>query len=190
MSQSSFGSKAILQGGSLFRRQTILNLTASGTGNIALTGNALNNSITGNVGKNTINGGAGADKVNGGFGNDILYGGSGKDSFLFTTKLGTSATDRKVNFDTIKDFSVTDDSLWLDNAIFKKLGSGPAAKPKQLSKSYFASDKAKDGNDYVIYNKKTGVLSYDADGSGKGQAIEFAQLKKGLALKYTDFFVI
>src|SRR4029079_7610892 len=57
-----------------------LNLTATGSANVKLTGNALDNSITGNVGKNTINGGAGSDKVNGGFGNDNLIGGSGKDA--------------------------------------------------------------------------------------------------------------
>ncbi|MBM6583503.1 cadherin-like domain-containing protein [Microvirga sp. BT689] len=167
-----------------------LNLVATGSGNIALTGNALNNSITGNVGKNTIDAGAGNDKVNGGLGNDNLTGGSGKDAFVFTTKLGTSTTDRKVNFDTVKDFSVKDDSIYLDNAIFKKLGSGTPAKPKLLSSKFFSLDKAKDKDDYVIYNKKTGVVSYDADGSGKGEAIEFAQLKKGLAMTYKDLFVI
>jgi VCBS repeat-containing protein len=169
-----------------------LTITASGSANIALTGNALDNSITGNVGKNTINGGAGSDKVNGGLGNDNLTGGSGKDAFVFTTKLGTSTTDRKVNFDTLKDFSAKDDSIYLYNAIFKKLGKkGSEANPAKLDKKFFTvGDKAKDKDDYVIYNKKTGVLSYDADGSGKGQAIEFAQLKKGLALKYNDFFVI
>jgi Ca2+-binding RTX toxin-like protein len=167
-----------------------LSVTALGSANVTLTGNALDNSIIGNEGKNTLNGLAGNDKVNGGYGNDTFYGGSGKDTFLFTTKLGTAKTDRAVNFDKIADFSVKDDSIWLENAIFKKLGSGSAAQPKQVSKSYFAFDKAMDGNDYIIYNKKTGVLSYDADGSGKGQAVEFAQLKKGLAPTHKDFFVI
>ncbi|MDF2974138.1 MAG: hypothetical protein K0R61_4588, partial [Microvirga sp.] len=32
--------------------------------------------------------------------------------------------------------------------------------------------------------------SYDADGSGKGQAVEFALLKNKATLKYDDFFVI
>ena len=39
-------------------------------------------------------------------------------------------------------------------------------------------------------DKKTGVPSNDVDRSGKGQAVEFAQPKKGLALTYKDFFVI
>jgi Ca2+-binding RTX toxin-like protein len=175
---------------SLTLPEGVLIVVATGSGNVKLIGNALDNSITGNKGKNTINGGGGNDKVNGGLGNDNLTGSTGKDAFLFTTKLGTSKTDRKVNFDKVADFLVKDDSLWLDNAIFKKLGSGSPTKPKLLNKKFFSLDKAKDKDDYVIYDKKTGVLSYDADGSGKGQAIEFAQLKKDLALTYKDFFVI
>ncbi|WP_262030216.1 calcium-binding protein [Microvirga sp. Mcv34] len=177
----------------------VKNVVAQGSGNVTLIGNALDNQMTGNKGRNVLEGKSGKDKLNGGNGddkldgsidNDILVGGSGKDAFKFTTKLGTSKTDRTFNFDTISDFSVKDDSIWLDNAIFKKLGSGSLKKPKQLDKSFFVTDKAKEKNDYLAYNKKTGVLSYDADGSGKGQAIEFAQLKKGLSLTYKDFFVI
>ena len=70
-----------------------------------------------------------------------------------------------MNLDTIGDFSVKDDSLRLDNAVFKKLG-----KVGKLNKSYFTTgDKAKDKNDYIVYDKKTGILSYDADGSGRRQ---------------------
>ena len=36
--------------------------------------------------------------------------------------------------------------------------------------------KAKDGNDYILYNKNTGVLSYDVDGSGSTAAVAFAVL--------------
>ncbi|MBM6580378.1 hypothetical protein ILT44_09325 [Microvirga sp. BT689] len=156
-----------------------------------VTGTATSDVISGGAGKDVFNGGLGNDKLAGGLGNDTLTGGKGKDAFVFDSKLGTSSTDRKVNFDTIKDFSVKDDSIYLDNAIFTKLGSGTPTNPKQLSKSFFTiGDKAKDKNDYVIYNDKTGVLSYDADGSGKGKAIEIAQLSKKLAMTYKDFFVI
>ena len=64
-------------------------------------------------------GGAGDDKLWGGYGNDTLWGGAGKDVFVFDGKLGTSKTDKKVNYDTIKDYSVKDDSIWLDNDLFK-----------------------------------------------------------------------
>lgn len=59
-----------------------------------------------------------------------------------------------------------------------------------MNKSFFAIDKATDKNDYLLYSKKTGVLSYDADGSGSKAAVEFAQLKKGLAMTYKDIFIV
>ena len=169
-----------------------LTIDLTDVANETVTGTSGTDVLVGGTGKDVFNGGLGDDKISGGLGNDVLTGGKGKDVFVFDSKLGTSTTDRKVNFDTIKDFSVKDDSLYLDNAIFKKLGSGTEAKPKQLSKSFFTiGDKAKDKNDYIIYNDKTGVLSYDADGSGKGKAVEFAQLSKKLTtLSHKDFFVI
>ena len=98
----------------------------------------------------------------------------------------------KTNKDNIIDFKVKDDSFWLDNAVFTKLGKkGTEAKPAQLSKSFFTvGDKAKDKNDYVIYDKAMGVLLYDADGSGRGKAVEFASVSKKLAISYKDFFVM
>lgn len=141
--------------------------------------------ITGGKGKDVLKGGSGKDKLNGGLGLDTLAGGKGQDAFVFSTKPG------KTNRDKVTDFTVNDDSLWLDNAVFRKLGTGSDPQPSKLTKAFFTiGDKAKDKNDYVVYNKKTGVLSYDADGSGKAKAVEFAQLKKGLFLKYDDFFVI
>jgi hypothetical protein len=154
--------------------------------------------LTGTKGKDLLRGGAGSDVIKGEYGNDTLLGDGGQDFFVFKTKLGTSKTDRKVNFDTIKDFKVVDDSIWLDDKIFKnaalkKLGKGASeANPKQVTSKFFKiSDKAKDKDDYIIYNKKTGVLSYDADGSGsKYKAVEFANIGKNLALTSKDFFII
>lgn len=86
--------------------------------------------------------------------------------------------------------SLADDSIYLDNAIFKKLGMGALSNPVMLDRKFFGLDKAKDRDDFIVYNRKTGALSYNADGSGNGQAIEFAQLKKGLILTHKDLFVI
>jgi hypothetical protein len=59
-----------------------------------------------------------------------------------------------------------------------------------VNKDFFTlGSTAKDKNDYIIYNKTTGVRSYDADGAGTGHVAVFAQLKKSLALTYGDFFV-
>ncbi|WP_230532607.1 hypothetical protein [Microvirga roseola] len=105
---------------------------------------------------------------------------------MFDTKASRS------NKDKILDFKVKDDSIWLDNKYFKKLGKkGSEAKPAKLNKKFFTvGDKAKDKNDYLIYDKKKGVLYYDADGSGKDKAVEIATLRKKLRMTSKDFFVI
>jgi Ca2+-binding RTX toxin-like protein len=146
----------------------------------------------GTSGKDVLAGGLGNDQLWGGYGNDVLTGGKGKAVFVFNAKNGSYKTDRKVNFDKITDFNVKDDRIWLENKIFTKLGKkGSEKKPAKLNKEFFIiGTKALEKDDYLIYNKKTGVLSYDKDGSGKGKAVEIAQLKKGLPLKHDDFFVI
>jgi Ca2+-binding RTX toxin-like protein len=192
------GMKINLSAGTAFGSETDSDLimgvenVIAGYGNDSLVGDALSNRLSALSGKDTIRGEAGNDVLNGGLGNDKLYGGDGWDTFVFDSKLGTSKTDRKVNFDTMTDFKGADDTVWLDNKVFTKLGKkGSEAAPALLNKKYFTiGDKAKDANDYIVYNKKTGVLSYDPDGSGSKAAVEFAQLKKGLALKYNDIFVI
>ncbi|HEY8383648.1 MAG TPA: hypothetical protein VIL09_16015 [Microvirga sp.] len=148
--------------------------------------------LTGSKAKDQLTGDAFADRIGGGSGNDVLTGGAGADAFVFDTKLGSAKTDRKVNFDAIRDFNVKDDAIWLENAVFTKLGKGSfELAPKALNKKFFSLDKAKDKNDYIIYDKKKGVLSYDADGSGtRHQAVEFASVTKKLALTHNDFFVI
>ncbi|MXQ10803.1 calcium-binding protein [Microvirga makkahensis] len=168
----------------------IENMTASGSASVNLTGNSLSNIISGNTNKNIINGGSGYDTLSGGAGNDTLMGGSGndrllggtgKDAFVFDTALN-----RRSNVDTINDFSVRDDTIRLENKYFSKL-----TKTGTLSKNFFTiGAKAKDKNDYIVYDSKTGALYYDADGSGKGAAVKFAQLTKNLKITYADFYVI
>lgn len=161
------------------------------SGNDTVDGGSGNDWVYGDAGNDRVYGGSGDDVVNGGSGNDRLYGGTGSDVFVFSSKLGTASSDRKVSFDTVVDFNVRYDSFLLDNAVFKKLGSGTAANPTELNAEYFVKgSKAQERDDYLIYNKKTGVLSYDADGSGSKQAVEFAQLSKNLNLTFKDFFVI
>ena len=162
------------------------NLMAAGSDAIGLFGNDLANTITGNAAQNTITAGLGNDTVNGGYGNDTLSGGAGKDFFVFD-----SALNKKGNVDKITDFKVKDDTVWLDNAIFTKLSGGSALSPKMLSSKYFTiGSKAQDKNDFIVYDSKTGYLSYDADGSGKGAAVLFAKLSKNLKMTNKDLFVI
>ncbi|MBB4038389.1 Ca2+-binding RTX toxin-like protein [Microvirga flocculans] len=144
--------------------------------------------LKGLAGDDRLQGNEGDDRLHGGSGKDVLTGGSGKDVFVFDTK-----PSKKTNLDIVWDFNVKDDAIWLENKVFTKLGkAGSETSPAQLNKSYFVKGtKAKDKNDYVIYDSKKGTLYYDADGSGsKYKQVEIAMLKKGLALTYKDFFVI
>ena len=168
-------------------------MTLSGAAAIGGTGNALANQLTGNSGANTlaglggndvISGGAGNDTIKGGLGNDWLTGGAGRDVFVFDTVLRPSA-----NRDTIKDFSSADDTIKLENAVFTGLGTSIGA---LAAAKFWASAQgvAHDASDRIIYNKSTGVLSYDADGNGKGAAIQFALLENHAPLNIGDFIVI
>ncbi|MBL0404346.1 calcium-binding protein [Microvirga aerilata] len=159
--------------------QEIETLTAVGGAAVALKGNYLANAVAGN---------SAANKLWGGLGNDQLTGELGKDIFVFDTKAHKST-----NKDRIVDFNVKDDTIWLDNKVFSKLGKkGSETKPVQLKEDFFVTGtKAKDKNDTIIYDKKKGVLLYDADGSGsKVKAVEVATLSKNLKLTEKDFFVI
>lgn len=143
--------------------------------------------LKGLAGSDDLDGGADNDRLWGGAGNDTLRGDAGKDIFVFDTKANKST-----NRDRITDFKVKDDGFWLDNKVFTKLGkSGSEKKPAQLKKDFFAiGSKARDKDDYLVYDKVKGVLYYDTDGSGAGKAVEVATLSKKLAMTYKGFLVI
>ena len=162
-------------------------VTSGTTGADVIQGGVGNDKFNGGTGNDNLDGGVGSDKLSGGVGNDVLTGGAGKDYFVFESKL-----DKKKNVDKITDFNVKDDSIYLDNAIFKALGKkGTPTKPAKLdSKMFWTGSKAHDADDRIIYNKKTGALSYDVDGTGSKAAVQFAQVKKGLPLTDKDFLII
>ena len=167
----------------------IENLT-SGTGNDRLTGNASANSLSsgagndilvGNAGNDTLSGGAGNDRLFGGLAADRLLGGTGADAFIFNTTLGGG------NNDTIVDFSVIDDTIQLENAIFTGLANGVLAAAAFVAN---ATGLAADASDRIIYNTVSGNLFFDADGIGAGARVQFASLTPGIALTNADFLVI
>ena len=152
--------------------RNVENLTLIGTGNINGTGNSLNNTIVGNSGNNVLAGGLGADR---------LRGGAGNDSFLFNTALTNQNADR------ILDFSVANDTIRLDDAVFTALSTGA------LSANAFTSNTtgfATDALDRIIYETDTGRVWYDADGQGGGGRVLVATLATGLALTHADFLVV
>ncbi len=150
-------------------------------GNDSLIGGTGNDTLEGGTGNDTLNGGAGNDTLSGGAGNDSLIGGSGKDNFRFDAAL--SAT---TNRDKISDFVVADDTIQLENAVFTKLTTTGTLAAGRLH----IGSAAQDSNDFLIYNRGTGALFYDADGNGSASAqVQFATLATGLALTASDFFV-
>ncbi|MCR6501357.1 hypothetical protein MUO32_20185 [Shinella sp. CPCC 101442] len=145
-----------------------------------LMGGRHNDILVGNDGANTVAGGKGDDRIAGGLGKDVLAGNSGADIFVFNTKLGST------NIDTIDDFSVKDDTIWLDDDIFTKAG-----KAGDLSSAaFYIGTKAHDASDRIIYDSSSGKLWYDADGTGAIKPIQFALLDATLKMTATDFDII
>jgi hypothetical protein len=128
------------------------------------------------------------DTIGGGAANDLLAGGLGRDIFVFDKALTKG---KATNLDTITDYSVNDDTIWIENAVFKAVGKGTVTKPGKLGKDLFViGSKAKDAEDRIIYNNKTGELWYDSDGTGKAKAVEFANLSKNLKITSVEFLII
>ncbi len=127
------------------------------------------------------NAGGHAGRVHGGDGNDTLIAGPHTDKFVFDAALN-SAT----NVDRVKHFDPGTDKLILDQTFFPTL-SGPG---NLASGEFHKGAAAHDGDDHIIYNKHTGALFYDPDGTGGSPQVEFAKLDKGLHLRPKDFVVI
>jgi Ca2+-binding RTX toxin-like protein len=81
------------------------------------------------------------------------------------------------NVDKIVSFSTKDDRIALDRDIFTLLTGS-----KLSSSAFYIGSRAKDAGDLIVYNKSTGALSYDVDGSGAAAAVKFATLDKNLKL--------
>jgi Ca2+-binding RTX toxin-like protein len=132
----------------------------------------------------------------GGLGNDTLTGGKGKDTFVFNTKFNKTK-----NKDTLKDYSVKDDKIFLENdlfksnkALYKAVKKGTEIKPLKMKADFFTiGDHAVDANDYFIYDAAARILYYDADGSGGKAQVAMASFTNNKALKnwtYKEFFFI
>ena len=135
---------------------TLVNMLVGNDGDDRLAGGDGNDSLLGGAGRDRIDGGKDNDTIDSGAGKDVLTGGKNSDSFVFS-----AALDANDNLDKIKDFKPGADTIWLGRDRLH----GPRS--RRVKGKYFAiGTKAKDGNDHVIYDDQTGVLSYDADGKG------------------------
>jgi Ca2+-binding RTX toxin-like protein len=133
--------------------------------------------LLGSSGADTLTGGAGNDVIVGGPGSDTLTGNGGADTFAFTAA-PNGAVDR------IADFASGNDKLAFAQSAFSALAPG------ELSTAAFVQAAAAlTSEQRIIHNQATGLVSYDADGSGGGAAIAVAQLNAGQVLKAQDIKV-
>ena len=152
-----------------------------------------NDRITGNAGRNSLLGNEGADVLNGQLGKDTLTGGADEDAFVFSTALSASQ-----NVDTIRSFMHADDTIWIENAVFKKVGADGA-----LKAGAFASWNAKNQpDDRIIYRhidsddrgsaKDVIELYYDPTGGKTSDAVLFARLtnQPKVTLNASDFLIV
>ncbi|MEE1656941.1 cadherin domain-containing protein [Microvirga sp. CF3062] len=151
-----------------------------------LEGHNANDVLYGQSGNDALLGNLGNDKLYGRAGKDVLNGGDGQDIFVFDTKLSKASKVNKANQDKIVDFKVVDDTLHLAKSVFKKLDKKGVLKASE----FYQGTKAHDRDDNLIYNKKTGALYYDADGTGSQAQIQIATLTKNLKMTHKDFFVV
>lgn len=151
-----------------------------------LSGAAGNDLLRGMAGRDTLIGGSGNDRLFGGNDNDVLSGGSGSDSFVFDSAAGTT------HFDTISDFTSGSDRLLLDDDIYSRLGTTGTSTGTALTSSavFQLGTAANDAGDRLIYNKSTGVLYYDADGSGAAAQLAIVTLGGGTSLTASDIWVL
>jgi len=164
-------------------------LILTGAASVNGTGNASANTINGNSGANqlfgeggddVLRGGDGADQLHGGLGNDNIDGGLGSDKIYFDTALNAAT-----NVDRLVGYSIPDDSIVLDNAVFTGLAAGALA-----AGAFRTGSAAADADDRIIYNAATGALLFDSDGVGGAAAVQFATLGAGLAMTAGEFTVI
>ncbi|MBG1268751.1 hypothetical protein [Nostoc sp. WHI] len=174
------------------------NLTLSGSSVLNGTGNSLNNILTGNTGANILNGidgndrlfassgndtllgGAGDDVLAGGVGRDVLTGGMGRDSFNL-------ADSRTGGYDTITDFTLGDDTIFVSKTEFGLSQSQDTVLDSSL---FRLGTNATTAGDRFIYDQTTGNLFFDKDGVGSAARVQIAQFSNQVALTSANITVI
>lgn len=147
-------------------------------GNDSLNGGSGSDTFTGDAGKDTLTGGAGKDILVGDFGSDKLSGGAGADDFGFGAP--------NEGIDTITDFGVGDDRILVSATGF---GGGLKAGAAITAGQFKLGAAATDANDRFIYNKNSGALFFDVDGTGSKGQVQIATLTNKPQISNADIFV-
>ena len=123
--------------------------------------------LNGGDGNDYLMGDAGNDKLYGGAGNDYLIGGRGADQFTFDSFIVSGSVD------TIVDFSSAEgDVIALSSGQMTKL----MGKSSLVNHFRLSTQAAEGDDDYLVYNRTTGELAYDASGNASANAVVFAML--------------
>ena len=130
--------------------------------------------LIGGAGDDIIDGGRHADRIVGGIGSDTLTGGEDADTFVFDNYDGV---------DTITDFESGVDVIELARPAFTEVRFGTL-----YESAFVVGTEAQDVSDRIIYDQATGNIYYDADGSGAGEKVLFAQVAAGTILSASDFY--
>ncbi len=148
-----------------------------------ISGNEGDDFISGGRGRDTIEGGSGDDTLNGGAEIDRLTGGAGADDFVF----GETGLDlRHLGLDFIEDFNAEEDRIVVNQATFANLSGNI---------SFGVADgitTPRNSSSTIVYEKSTGLLFYNQNGSapGLGNGRAFARLNSGLDLTTANFDVV
>lgn len=191
----------------------------TGTGNDKITAGEGNNDVVSGGGNDNITAGSGDDYVEAGDGNDkisvtggnndilggagndtitlkglaenanMISGGAGNDKINLTASLGADSVvfDSFIvgSKDTVSGFNAANDQLLFDASVFTSLGTLGAGNVRIGSGLKTAGD----GDDYLIFDTKSGGLYYDADGNGTASAaVQIALVKGSIATMDMDNF--
>jgi Ca2+-binding RTX toxin-like protein len=140
--------------------------------------------LTGDNARNQLDGGSGSDTLSGKLGVDVLNGGAdtATDWFIFDTALGTN------NTDTVRQFTLGTDKLVLDDDVFSRFTGTAGGSTLSAANLVVRNDAvALDANDYLLFDDRSGLLSYDADGSGAGLAVPVAYVYYAISVEPFTF---
>jgi autotransporter-associated beta strand protein len=152
-----------------------------------VSGLAGNDWIIGGKGNDFLNGNKGDDRLEGGLGRNKLDGGKGVDTFVLRPDLDEVSTGKGVakadGRAKILGFDIDEDLIELDAEVFLAIG------PTLDEGEFRIGLKAKDEDDFILYQASSGRLLYDEDGQGGKDAIQFARLDKKLDLDESHFLI-
>jgi len=161
-----------------------MNTIQGGAGNDRLFGLGGGDTLLGGAGDDVLDGGAKNDRLEGGDGNDWLFGGEGYDTLVGGAGSDTFVFDRAVkgSLATIVDFTRGMDTIALDNTGLSSLSGVQFVNG--------ASAKGASAQPAIVYDKASGAVSWDADGSGSVAAVMLGKVAAGLDLSLSDFVLI